>query len=111
MKKVQQVILTYLSSLLILNLTLSNGAWANTVYAGETKMKNLQNIDYPNKAAVTADIKKVAEGKEDIYSLSIPLIASAQQGDQDFYAAVLAKMNAAIAKTEDSSFKAWILGR
>lgn len=97
--------------LLAFTIVMSNSTWANTLYSGETIMKNLGKMDYVNKAEVSADIKKLAEGKEDIYSLSIPLIASAQQGDKEFYAVVLAKMNAAMAKTEDSPFKAWILGR
>lgn len=75
--------------------------------------KNLSRISYPGKSAVTANIKQLylTSDSNDAYLLSIPLIASAQQGDKKIYATVLEKIQIALNKMPDDYFKAWILGR
>jgi hypothetical protein len=75
--------------------------------------KNLSMIHYPGKSAVTESIKQLylTSDSNDAYSLSIPLIASAQQGDKKIYVAVLKKIQTALNKMPNDYFKAWILGR
>lgn len=75
MKRIQK---TTIRLFLLVAILIATRAWSNTLYSVATKMKNLSTIDYPGKAELTADIQKLLQGKEDIYSLSIPLIASAQ---------------------------------
>lgn len=75
--------------------------------------KNLSMINYPGKSAVTESIKQLylTSDSNDAYLLSIPLIASAQQGDKKIYATVLEKIQIALNKMPNDYFKAWILGR
>lgn len=95
---------------LIIALVIFNYAKANN-QPGDSKVKNLSQINYQNKAVITTEIAALAQNKEDIYSLSVPLIAAAQQGDERLYKNLLTKMNDAMNKTEASTFKTWILGR
>lgn len=76
--------------------------------------RNLNGINYPEKNSITEMINLLyvsADTKKDTYSLSLPLMAAAQQGDSETYKKVLASINPLLQNMKPDSFKAWLLGR
>ena len=76
--------------------------------------RNLNGINYPEKNSITEIIKQLyvsADTKKDAYSLSLPLMAAAQQGDTEAYKKTLASINPLLQDMKPDSFKAWLLGR
>jgi hypothetical protein len=72
---------------------------------------NLHNINYSHKSEIEKTIFDLTKNKEDAYSLSVTLLASAQQGDELIYYQILKNMNVKLNSMKDDALKAWILGR
>jgi hypothetical protein len=78
-------------------------------------MKNLSTTDYADKAAVTDAILQLftyaRTQANNIYSLSIVLIAAALQGVSENYETVLRELKPALILMDDSPEKNWLMGR
>ncbi len=75
------------------------------------RVKNLQAVTIPDRVALQNAITDLANGKTDAYSLSLPLLASAELGDRASYDSLLEKMNAALLNVKEDTLNAWLLGR
>ncbi|MEO8402162.1 MAG: hypothetical protein ABI597_10275 [Gammaproteobacteria bacterium] len=76
--------------------------------------KNLNNQVYSGRFALIQHIQsEFQKAKDDAYLLSMPLVASAVQGDKKLYQRILPTMLKALKSfpQEKKSFKAWMLGR
>jgi len=82
---------------------------------GEVKMiKTLRDIDYSGKADLSAQIESLYQRKWDVFSvgsLSLLLMAMAEQGEQASYKQASAKLQAFLGYTFDSTLNAWMEGR
>lgn len=79
-------------------------------------IKNLKNHPYSGRFMINENLEKLVKETEngDAYQLSLPLLASAQQGDEKTYNKILPKMKKALAHisgNDKNSYKAWLLGR
>jgi len=74
--------------------------------------KNLAGMPESQKGHLQESILRLAVDQHDAYPLSVPLIASAQHGDEATYRSLLHKVDKALIKVaKDDAFNAWMLGR
>lgn len=73
---------------------------------------NLQKAAFPEKFSITSQLETLLNSKEvDAYSVSMPLLVSAQLGNNQQYIKSTVLMSKAIDSMNDDPFKAWIYGR
>lgn len=73
---------------------------------------NLDKVFFPNRLYLSTELENLLQqSEEDAYTLSMPLIVSAQLGNQSLYEQSLIRMNKAMDKLENTPFKAWLYGR
>ncbi len=102
---------------LLLSFIFSTFSWG-----GSQMVNNLQQVDFPQKAALTNDVLqllKASTEKTDAYELSMVLLMSAILGHQDFYNQASDNMQSAMKNDRFPSWasdnipgmKAWMQGR
>lgn len=108
-----------LSIVILMTLIFSQTTVSRGISPMETKIvgyKNLKNQDYKDRLAISTAIDGLyAAAKGDPYQLSMPLLASAQQGNLAQYRKILPQMKKALKNiSEDgkqNAYKAWLMGR
>lgn len=74
--------------------------------------ENLRGIDFADKQYVVENVKTLlANANRDAYLVSMPLIVSAQLGDEELYQQTHAAMLQAMANRKNDTFTAWLYGR
>ena len=87
--------------------TVPNFAQENRVMPG-----NLHDVEFADRQYVIENAKKLlANANRDAYLISMPLIVSAQLGDEDFYQQTHAAMRIAVTNRKNDTFTAWLYGR
>ncbi len=96
----------------IAGLSITINTFAVTPEFNNEIIKNLHNRNYKERSLVNENIKSLSEpAASDAYKLSIVLLASAQQGDENFYKTTLLKMQTSLNAVTQNSYKTWLLGR
>lgn len=87
-----------------------------------SKSKNLKGINFSERASIESIIDELAKSAKDPYAASLPLIASAELGDEKRYDATRTQMLSGLDTLDkkpngcpqwmrNNSFKAWMFGR
>lgn len=73
---------------------------------------NLEKTTFPEKFAMTIQVESLLNaGDQDAYSLSMPLLVSAQLGNRKLYTKASILMTKVMSTMKEDPFKAWIYGR